>query len=458
MKRIFTLFVVIFITQFTNAQLALKNDTFIVRDTAMNYTFVVTANDVLPKQYQIVSIEQASGDALTMTIVDSNRIQVLDTGIVVSTAIFKYRIKDNMTNNIDSAFVTILKQNLQKEYYLGDCNNDGTVNNFDILYVGLKYGSFGSPRHFLDINSPFKSCYAGNWKTATRNLNDKYIDVDGNGRIDTSDSKMLPTYANQSWKTPVPFLSAPSVLTSLTSKLDSNSVGDTLLYISGPISIPVKLISSSKIKASYGLAYSFELKYFDNTTQQELPYPVTYPVKMKNFNLWSQTPLMYFQRNGNRYEVGAVKTNQVDDSTDGYPGVVEIVVDIILIGIKDSGNVGRFTIDYKDALWMKSDATSIDVTPKPYTFFIKNIANRSSISSIQKNLVNIFPNPAQSQIFLVRSLAKKERYQILNIQGQRVIEGEILGRNSTITVQDLPKGMYYLRLDSESESFKIQKD
>jgi hypothetical protein len=179
---------------------------------------------------------------------------------------------------------------------------------------------------------------------------------------------------------------------------------------------------------------------------------------MKNFNLWSQTPLMYFQRNGNRYEVGAVKTNQVDDSTDGYPGVVEIVVDIILIGIKDSGNVGRFTIDYKDALWMKSDATSIDVTPKPYTFFIKNIANRSSISSIQKNLVNIFPNPAQSQIFLVRSLAKKERYQILNIQGQRVIEGEILGRNSTITVQDLPKGMYYLRLDSESESFKIQKD
>jgi hypothetical protein len=153
-----------------------------------------------------------------------------------------------------------------------------------------------------------------------------------------------------------------------------------------------------------------------------------------------------------------VKTNQVDDSTDGYPGVVEIVVDIILIGIKDSGNVGRFTIDYKDALWMKSDATSIDVTPKPYTFFIKNVANRSSISSIQKNVVNIFPNPAQSQIFLVRSLAKKERYQILNIQGQRVIEGEILGRNSTITVQDLPKGMYYLRLDSESESFKIQKD
>lgn len=424
----------------------------------MNYTFIVTANDVLPKQYQIVSIEQVSGDALIMTIVDSNRIQVIDTGVVVSTASFKYRIKDNTNNNIDSALVTIFKQNLQKEYYLGDCNNDGIVNNLDILYIGLKFGSIGSPRHFLDINSPFKSGYVGNWKTATRNLNDKYIDVDGNGRIDTSDSKMLQIYANQTWKTPVPFLSAPSVLTSLTSKLDSNSVGDTLLYVSGPISIPVKLITSNKIKASYGLAYSFELKYFDNTTQQELPYPVNYPVKIKNFNLWSQTPLMYFQRNGNRYEVGAVKTNQVDDSTDGYPGVVEIVVDIILIGIQDSGNVGRFTIDYKDALWIKSDATSIDVSLKPYTFFIKNVANRSSISLIQKNVVSIYPNPAQTQISLVRSLAKKERYQILNIQGQRLIEGEVLGRNSTIAIQDLPKGMYYLRLDSDSESFKIQKD
>lgn len=432
----------------TQSQIVAKTDTVYVRDTVLGHAISITKNDTLPLRYEISSFIQSAGTPVISSIVDSNVVTLVDTGIMPAQFDFDYTIRDKVTNQTSSSKVVVIREKMLSNIYLGDINNDGIVNNLDILPIGLKYKAYGSPRHQIDRSIVFRSVSAGNWKTSTRNLNDKYIDVDGNGFIDSNDVKPLSTLLLATWKAPSSVYSAPSVSTTLTGRLDSNSVADTFQYFGGPINLPVRIIQSQPLPNSYGLAYSFDIKVLDKVTSQDVTYPVQNNIAFKNFNLWNEKPLLLYERRGTDYMVGAVKTDGSNSPTDGYAGVIEIVVDVIIAGLRNSGDVGRFTVNFKEAVWITNDGNTLDVTPKPYIFYVKNKIGTGSIQAV-KNEVKIYPNPSTDQIQIVKSVPQKVNITIQSISGQRWVSYELSKLETSIDIKSWPAGIYLLNYEGQ---------
>ena len=68
----------------------------------------------------------------------------------------------------------------------GDANEDGVVNNYDLLPIGLTYGFTGPPRPQQDIN--WYAHYATPWPdTITGGINDDYSDCNGDGVVNIND-------------------------------------------------------------------------------------------------------------------------------------------------------------------------------------------------------------------------------------------------------------------------------
>lgn len=81
--------------------------------------------------------------------------------------------------------------------------------------------------------------------------------------------------------------------------------------------------------------------------------------------------------------------------------------------------------------------------------FSNNIAQLADF----KPALNIYPNPANDFIEITGLPVVNCRYTILNLQGQFVQAGTLGGENSTILINQLPKGSYFLQINGMS--FKV---
>lgn len=453
-NKFYSIIALLFIIAQSDAQKAkMMNDTFYFdNDTALDYVIVPTRNDTITSQYALNEIQILSG-VYTPQIVEFNniaKIRISDIDTSSYTGSFRYIIRYNATSLYDTGHVVFFKSKMIKTVYPGDVNNDGIVNHFDLIPIGIKYGKSGSPRHERDRKIPlFKPMGVGNWSTATRNLNDKYIDVDGDGLIDSNDSKALPINFNKKWtSTSVPLLSAPSFSTFLSAKLAQ----DTIDISSNKISLPVSILNQTPIQ-SYGIAFTYQLKVLSKSSGLDTLYANKSSVS--NFNLWNEKPLIFFEKDLTSYYVSAVKTNGKNGPTDGYAGVVEIVVDDIIIGLKNLGDIGRLTIDFKEALLVDNLHTPIDITPKPYTFYLRKVA--SGLLNGKDQAVQVYPTFVDNYLILEKSNSKKEAFQIFNSVGQLVHQGILEKEQTRIESTQWSIGVYYLKLNSSSNSIKIQK-
>lgn len=69
----------------------------------------------------------------------------------------------------------------------GDATNDSTVNNYDILPIGIFYAQTGAPR--ASVSNAWQGYAALNWGTSQVNTQDiKHVDCNGDGIIDNNDT------------------------------------------------------------------------------------------------------------------------------------------------------------------------------------------------------------------------------------------------------------------------------
>jgi len=85
-----------------------------------------------------------------------------------------------------------------------------------------------------------------------------------------------------------------------------------------------------------------------------------------------------------------------------------------------------------------------------------NIAtNKSTVSIVETDCnesVRIFPNPAFTQLHVKIDTQEIADYSIYNVVGQIVLQGK-LQEDSTINVELLANGMYYLRIAGKTVKF-----
>jgi hypothetical protein len=84
--------------------------------------------------------------------------------------------------------------------------------------------------------------------------------------------------------------------------------------------------------------------------------------------------------------------------------------------------------------------------------------NTTGIISFTKENINIevYPNPAATQLYIKHSLQKITDYRIYNVTGQLIQQGKLQDELSVIQVESLSKGIYYLKISNTTVKFLKQ--
>ena len=78
----------------------------------------------------------------------------------------------------------------------------------------------------------------------------------------------------------------------------------------------------------------------------------------------------------------------------------------------------------------------------------------NAVEEISKNnRLEIYPNPVRSAMYFKESLLEKQAFSILNTAGVVVKSGVLMPGQSSIAVEELGAGIYFLRVNQEVVKF-----
>jgi len=121
----------------------------------------------------------------------------------------------------------------------------------------------------------------------------------------------------------------------------------------------------------------------------------------------------------------------------------------------------QFSVDFKDDAvvndYAESTAHIYFDTNEPITTntAVTTITNNVSIQEYGAITFSLHPNPATSELF-VTSKVSISSYQILSIDGRMVKQGRNISNGQAISVQELPRGIYYLKIADTNGQIAVQ--
>ena len=97
-----------------------------------------------------------------------------------------------------------------------------------------------------------------------------------------------------------------------------------------------------------------------------------------------------------------------------------------------------------------SDTSNPPLSIPDYFCFDNLFFSVESVSKLKKYPVKLYPNPAQT--YIKSDLVNAESYEITDIQGKVFIKSD-LNTENVISVQNLPPGLYFIKLFSEHKMY-----
>lgn len=364
-------------------------------------------------------------------------------------------ISGNLECDVDTCIVSCV--------WPGDVNCNGVVDGHDIIlsgaFVGQEYND-GPVRSGKSIRwYPFD---AEDWDEELGEINSKFADVDGDGRIDSSDfcynvnnlGYSLPDYS----KGYEEFKNIEDV--NLIARFETDSVDvslanffDRLLDISislgeddEPLSDPIHGLSfemeiDSHLVASFGnvsgvdlmnvFQYSSQFRYTQDLGNGYYLIDRPHPMIMSNYDGIDQD-------RGFTFYVGSyvLKDSLTTNNSDGRDTLSVRFLNIKAINSKgESIAVGAIA----DELILSN------LTYDPNLVLIEDIASDADNSML------IYPNPSQDYIEVKLNKKDSGALCIYNVKGQLLMRKNLAHEIKTkIDISELPAGMHFLRLHSES--------
>lgn len=438
----------------------LKNDTFILRsDTSLNYNLNVAANDSTTyPAIKIMGFTKLDANSTLYTLEnssDSSYIHITSSTNNSFTGQFEYYVGDS-AGTIDTARVLFYQQNLAQEVYPGETNKDGLVNHLDILPLGVFFNQYGNPRNNLDTNIDFTPKRAGDWFFQKNSLNAKFSDVDGNGYINQLDVTKLEVNIGGKSGTFTPVYSDTNSVHTL-----SVVAPDTVFLSSSDSSklkLPLKLNST---QSSYGLGYSIEVLNQNKLTLQDSFFPNYSYLPVNSKSIWndqSGNEILYLQDKisaMNQLNIAYCKTNGKNGNSGSDMGVVEIVVETVLLGLIEPTDVARLHIVIDKPVMIDKDYRYLPLKPISKTVYIGKAS--SSIQNLQLDETKVFPTLIDNHLYIQSNTRKSNFYEVYNPLGKVVASGKIESSHHTINTSSWAQGLYFLKINSIPQSYKIFK-
>jgi hypothetical protein len=316
----------------------------------------------------------------------------------------------------------------------GDVNNDGIVNNKDLLPLGYFMGLDGYIRP--DASLEWYPQYSQNWSNPFSGLpiDVKHADTNGDGAVTTVDTAAITSFYGQTHTiTPTVIPTSKGLPFFLTLLTPNPGIGDLVeVEVSlGKPSIPVTNI--------YGFTYDvtlsrqivdslFHMEYYDNI--------------WTNFN----APTLNIQnrpRRG-RLETAFTRTNGVAASGYGKIGKFSYIITDVLDGVRPD-DVPKTLIYFDGIQTLLADGTSIAYEGTTLEIPLNIHRNDAPTNAVSTSDLFVYPSPATDLVQVhLNGNNLIEEMSILSIAGNQVWNsGKVEWKHAEMNLGHLPNGVYF---------------
>ncbi len=323
----------------------------------------------------------------------------------------------------------------------GDADNNGVVNHFDLLYMGLGIGTSGISRAYPDSIWAGSDCADWPEQTPLRHINFKNFDADGNGTIEASDTSVIMMHWGRSihpYKSD--FFAMPGAPDNFSDQISISLSADTLPG-GQEVEIPVMLdMPAGQGAGLHGLAFS--ISYDADLLLSGMQFIPT--------TSWLGDPaadLIAIQkdfRGQRRLDVALTRTGGPGASGSGQIGKL-----ILIFKAPPPGSIVKTPLFVSHVL---------AITPGEERIALKDIradvrigekqsVQVSSVPALESS-IQLAPNPASGYIRIDSPLAEIRRVEISNAAGKTILAEEP-GDNTrylNISVDHLPASPFVARI------------
>ncbi len=323
----------------------------------------------------------------------------------------------------------------------GDANYDLTVNNLDVLNIGMAYGDTGAVRTGASNNYVAQPAvdWSGFFQTA---VNKKHADCNGDGIVDNNDTAAIALNYGQNH--PARFSNPgnqllPSPDLYLEINPDSASLSDT-------VNVDVFLgTNTTPVDSIYGIAFTinFDTAYVDTTY---MPFDYT-----GNWMGVSGVDLLTFQKT--RFLEGAVDMAMVrtDHQNIGGFGFLE------RIGIVVVDNIGArittpFTLSNVHAITYSEYVLAINTLNDSLSLDTISSVGINEVGNLE-NMISVYPNPVKEKLHIHSGRINMNGVEIYNCMGEMVVNEKINSNFVSLNVTNLQQGIYLIRCYTDKGVF-----
>ena len=320
----------------------------------------------------------------------------------------------------------------------GDADNNEEVNHFDLLPIGIGFGTSGPTRN--DASLVWEEQNAFNWVQQTPNsfINFKHLDTDGNGLINALDTQAII----QNWGETVNNFTDDPNDNNLADLPDAFSPINSTIYLMPDTfalgaSVGMDIImgeEGSPADNIYGIAFS--IVYDTHAIVDESVF-VTFEDSWLGEEGVNMIAISRNNPDESRIDIAITRTDGQNITGSGKIGVLNITIEDVII----RSNFYEMEMDIKDIRIINAQEELKGIIPRKTRSFI-DLAN--SIYSYELNdRIRLFPNPAKSIVYLQAGELDMDRIQLYSIEGQLLAT---YSNTNQIPVKSLTPGNYVLRI------------
>ena len=119
-----------------------------------------------------------------------------------------------------------------------------------------------------------------------------------------------------------------------------------------------------------------------------------------------------------------------------------------------NGVIGAMCLDNNNNIYAAGSLVD-SITNQNY---VVKYRNNTKVEPLNRGneTINVYPNPVQDELFInTKTIGDEIAYYLYDLSGKILMRGKLLGNDTTIGMQDLPIGVYLLKVNDET--FRIVK-
>jgi|GEM_PF-2453963 len=321
----------------------------------------------------------------------------------------------------------------------GDCDYDGEANIYDVLNIGIAFGSGGYARNNASTLWQPQACIDWGLQFAN-NVNTKHADCNGNGVVENADVGVVDdNYGLTHGKADLSETSTDGIPLYIDFEEEVVEEGDV-------VNADIILGTPDEMAQNvYGLAFSI---YYDSYLVQDETEMIDFAgswLGTEGFDMVTLTKI--FPEQG-RIDVALVRNDQQSQSGSGLIFSASFVMIDDVEGKKQAA--AEFTATIANVKLINNMEELLEVgLPEEPEIVIVNAT--TSTNPLFETSIEFGPNPFNNYLNInLQDLDEEVKISIYSITGQKVIEENVSGGKITITTDNLSQGLYLIHLESAS--------